>query len=62
MWVGQESLLFMKKINQLHITIQEINPEYSLRTDAEAPILWPLDVKGLMLGKTEGDRRKGGRE
>jgi len=46
----------------LHITIQEINPEYSLSTDAEAPILWPLDVKSLMLGKTEGDRRKGGRE
>ena len=35
------------------------------RTDAEAPILWPLDVKNylvvktLMLGKIEGRRRKG---
>ena len=34
------------------------------RTDAEAPILWPLDMKSslekiLMLGKTEGRRRRG---
>ena len=35
------------------------------RTDAEAPILWPPDVKSwligedLMLGKTEGKRRRG---
>ena len=28
------------------------------RTDAEAPILWPLE-KSLMLGKTEGGRRRG---
>ena len=40
------------------------------RTDAkaEAPILWPLDVKAdslektLMLGKTEGRRRRGQQE
>ena len=33
------------------------------RTDAEAetPILWPPDVKTLMLRKTEGKRRRGGR-
>ena len=35
------------------------------RTDAEAPILWPLDTqsnsleKTLMLGKTEGKRKRG---
>ena len=35
------------------------------RTDAEAPILWPLDAesqiieKTLMLGKTEGKKEKG---
>ena len=31
------------------------------RTDVEAetPILWPPDVKTLMLGKTEGRRRRG---
>ena len=31
------------------------------RTDAEtkAPILWPPDVKTLMLGKIEGRRRRG---
>ena len=27
------------------------------RTDAEAPVLWPLDAKTLMLGKIEGRRR-----
>ena len=26
-------------------------------TDAEAPVLWPLDAKTLMLGKIEGRRR-----
>ena len=35
------------------------------RTDAEAPILWPLDVKSQLVGKdpdagkTEGRRRRG---
>ena len=34
------------------------------RTDAEAPLLWPADAKErlektLMLGKTEGGRRRG---
>ena len=31
------------------------------RTDAEAeaPILWPLDAKTLILGKIEGRRRRG---
>ena len=34
------------------------------RTEAEAPILWPLDAKSqvsgkdLMLGKTEGKRKR----
>jgi len=34
--------------------LKEINPEYSLqRTDveAEAPILWPPDVKSRLIGK-----------
>ena len=45
--------------------LKEINPEYSLEADAEAPILWPPDVKSwligedLMLGKIEGRRRRG---
>ena len=36
-----------------------------LHPEAEAPVLWPPDVKGqlirktLMLGKTEGRRRRG---
>ena len=43
----------------------EINPDYLLgRTDAEAeaPILWPPDVKGLLIGKDPDagkDRAKG---
>ena len=53
--------------------IQEVHPKgdeswvFNGRTDieAETPILWPLDVKAdsfektLMLGKIEGNRRKG---
>ena len=48
--------------------LKEINPEYIIgRTDAEAeaPILYPPDVKSplmektLMLGKIEGKGRKG---
>ena len=47
--------------------LEEINPEYSIRTDveAESPILWPPDVKSLLirkdpdLGKIEGRRRRG---
>ena len=47
--------------------LKEINPEYSLEgllAEAEAPILWPpddgqLQGKDLMLGKTEGKRRRG---
>ena len=48
-WAGE--FAFYDKINQLHITIQEINPEYSLRTGAEAPILWSLDVRSRLIGK-----------
>ena len=47
--------------------LKEINPEYSLKIDAESetPILWPLDAKNwltgkpLMLGKIEGRRISG---
>ena len=54
-----------------HKEIQPVNPEgrwpwiFIGRTDAEAPILWPPDVKNwhigkdLKLGKTEGRRRRG---
>ena len=33
--------------------LKEINPEYSIRTgaEAEAPILWPPDVKSQLFGK-----------
>ena len=46
--------------------LKEITPEYSLAgNNAEAPILWPLDVKSnslektQMLGKIEDKRRRG---
>ena len=31
--------------------LKEINPEYSLEAAAEAPMLWPPDVKSLLIGK-----------
>ena len=31
--------------------LKEINAEYTGRTDAEAPIFWPLDVKSQLIGK-----------
>ena len=45
--------------------LREINPEFIGRTVAEAAILWLPGVKSLpigktsILGKTEGNRRKG---
>ena len=33
------------------VNSKEVNPEYSLEADAEAPILWQLDEKSLLLGK-----------
>ena len=49
--------------------LKRVNPEgnqpwiFFGRTDAEAeaPKLWPSDAKSLMLGKTEGKRRRGNR-
>ena len=44
--------------------VKEINPEYSIgRTDveAEAPILWPSDVKSQFIGKVP-DAGKDGRQ
>ena len=50
--------------------LKEISPEYSLEglAEADAPILWPPDVKNwligkdLILAKTEGGRRRGQRD
>ena len=50
--------------NPLDSKIKPVNPKgnqpriFTGRTDAEAPILWPLE-KTLILGKTEGKRRRG---
>ena len=44
---------------------KEISPEYSLEglmLRLKLPILWPPDVKNLMLEKIEGKRRRGDRE
>ena len=44
--------------------LKEINPEYTGRTDAEAPILWPPDMKSRLTGKDpdtakiEGKKRR----
>ena len=45
-----ESPLYCKEIQQS--ILKEINPEYSLErliTEAEAPILWPPDVKSWLI-------------
>ena len=37
-----------------HSILKEISPEYSLEVlnaEAEAPILWPLVVKSMLIGK-----------
>ena len=63
-----ESPLTTRRSNQS--ILKEINLEYSLErsledAEAEAQILWPPDVKSqlvgkdLMLGKTEGRKRRG---
>ena len=60
-----ENLLDSKAIKQS--TLKEINSLYSQRThaEAEAPMLWSpgsksrLTGKDVMLGKTEGKRRRG---
>ena len=44
-----ESPLVCKVLNQS--ILKEINPEFIGRTDAEAPILWPPDVKSWLIGK-----------
>ena len=36
----------------------EINPKYSGKTDAEAPILWPPDAKSQFIGKDPKAGRK----
>ena len=45
------SVCFYKRINQS--ILKEISPEYSLEefTEAEAPILWPPDVKSCLNGE-----------
>ena len=63
-----ESPLTTRRSNQS--ILKEINLEYSLErpledAEAEAPIVWPTDVKSqlvgkdLMLGKIEGRKRRG---
>ena len=45
--------------------LKEISPEYSLEgliTEAEAPILWPPDVKSQLIGKDPDAGKDGGQE
>ena len=37
--------------------LKEINAEYTGRTDAEAPIFWPLHVKSQLIGKDPHARK-----
>ena len=58
----------------LHSKIKLVNPKgnqpqtFTGRTDAEAPILWPSDVKSQLIGKDpdsgniEGRKRRGDRK
>ena len=63
-WIRLESLLDCKEIKPVN---PEGNQSWHLtgRTDAEAAILWPLDVKSWLIGedldagKIEGRRRRG---
>ena len=59
--------MVLEKTLESPLDCKEIQPVHSKRdqswiffgrTDAEAPILWPLE-KTLILGKTEGKRRRG---
>ena len=51
----------MRISNQL--ILKEINPDYSIgRTDAEAPIFWPLDAKSQLIGKEPDAGRDWGQE
>ena len=43
-------------------TLKEINPEHSLDTEAEAPIVWPTDVKSRLIGKDPDAGRDWGQE
>ena len=48
-----------------HSILKEVNPEYSLEglmTEAEAPILWPLDVKNRLTGKDPDAGKDWGQE
>ena len=48
-----------------HSILKEANPEYSLEglmTEAEAPILWPLDVKNWLIGKDPDAGKDWGQE
>ena len=42
--------------------LKEISPEFTGRTDAETPILWPPHVKSLLTGKDPDAGRDSGQE
>ena len=62
--------MVLEKTLESHLGYREIKPVNpkgskpwmfieSADMEAEAPILWPPDAKDLLLGKTEGRRRRG---
>ena len=54
-----ESPLDCKEIQSVHPEDQSWVFIGRIDVEAEAPILWPPDVKTLILGKIEGGRRGG---
>ena len=47
-----EKYIDTRNARSIQSILKEINSEYSNgRTDAEAPILWPPDVKSQLIGK-----------
>ena len=56
-----ESLLDCKEIQPVHPTGNQ-SWIFIVRTDAEAPILWPHDVKNRLIGKDPDAGKDGGQE
>jgi len=62
-----ESALDSKETKPVHLKGNQPQT-FTGRTDAEAPILWPSDVKSQLIGKdpdsgnTEGRKRRGDRK
>ena len=65
LWCWRRLLRVRWTVRSNQSVLKEINPEYTGRTDAEAPKLWPPDAKSWLIGKDfdagkiEGSSRRG---